>query len=251
MDDGPEIARSGSLAGGESLQPDQSSLFQSKDQRISLDEPTPGTSGTDTGGAGGDFGGEGIFEGGLFDEPAAPVQDQSSVAPRPGTGGDDSDDDHHMDDFGGAPSPGGMSSGGGASPRSGSPSAMPQTRSRTSGGGDAGPALDQTPASAPGQDQTTLLQNENESFALAPVDASAVRGGFVRTKRKRKLIVDEIKAISGEEMKAQLSDTQDIVTTLDLAPPTKRLMHWKETGGVEKLFALPGRYRGKEEEKLK
>lgn len=42
-------------------------------------------------------------------------------------------------------------------------------------------------------------------------------------------------------MKAQLSDTTDIVTTLDLAPPTKRLMHWKETGGVEKLFALPGR----------
>ena len=50
-----------------------------------------------------------------------------------------------------------------------------------------------------------------------------------------------MKAIAGEEMKAQLSDTADIVTTLDLAPPTKRLMHWKETGGVEKLFALPGR----------
>jgi len=61
-------------------------------------------------------------------------------------------------------------------------------------------------------------------------------------KRKRKLIVDEVKNISGEEMKAQLSDTSDIVTTLDLAPPTKRLMHWKETGGVEKLFALPGRH---------
>lgn len=43
-------------------------------------------------------------------------------------------------------------------------------------------------------------------------------------------------------MKSQLSDTSDIVTTLDLAPPTKRLMHWKETGGVEKLFALPGRH---------
>ena len=53
--------------------------------------------------------------------------------------------------------------------------------------------------------------------------------------------MDEVKAIAGEEMKAQLSDTQDIVTTLDLAPPTKRLMHWKETGGVEKLFALPGK----------
>lgn len=42
-------------------------------------------------------------------------------------------------------------------------------------------------------------------------------------------------------MKNQLSDTSDIITTLDLAPPTKRLMHWKETGGVEKLFALPAR----------
>lgn len=62
----------------------------------------------------------------------------------------------------------------------------------------------------------------------------------VKAKRKRKLIVDEVKNISGEEMKSQLSDTTDIVTTLDLAPPTKRLMHWKETGGVEKLFALPG-----------
>lgn len=85
-----------------------------------------------------------------------------------------------------------------------------------------------------------MLHNEEESFALAPVDASAIRG-HIRTKRKRKLIVDEVKAIAGEEMKAQLSDTTDIVTTLDLAPPTKRLMHWKETGGVEKLFALPGR----------
>ena len=65
--------------------------------------------------------------------------------------------------------------------------------------------------------------------------------GLTKAKRKRKLIVDEVKNISGEEMKSQLSDTSDIVTTLDLAPPTKRLMHWKETGGVEKLFALPGR----------
>ncbi|KAL1465139.1 hypothetical protein WDU94_004729 [Cyamophila willieti] len=89
-------------------------------------------------------------------------------------------------------------------------------------------------------EHTQLLHNEEESFALAPIDASVVRG-FTKTKRKRKLIVDEVKNISGEEMKAQLSDTSDIVITLDLAPPTKRLMHWKESGGVEKLFALSGR----------
>ncbi|XP_062535783.1 double-strand-break repair protein rad21 homolog isoform X2 [Armigeres subalbatus] len=89
-------------------------------------------------------------------------------------------------------------------------------------------------------EQTTLLHNEEESFALAPVDASALKG-VTKSKRKRKLIVDEVKNISGEEMKSQLANTTDIVTTLDLAPPTKRLMYWKETGGVEKLFALPSR----------
>merc|ERR1711902_251075 len=116
------------------------------------------------------------------------------------------------------------------------------------------PMLDQTPVATEATEQpqppvtvtparlvdtTTLLQNEDESFALAPVEASALKGQ--RRQRKRKLIVDEIKAITGEGMKAQLSDSSDIVTTLDIAPPTKRLMHWKETGGVEELFSLPGR----------
>ena len=55
------------------------------------------------------------------------------------------------------------------------------------------------------------------------------------------MIIDEKKGIDSKEMKLQLADTSDIMTSLDLAPPTKKLMHWKETGGVEKLFALPGR----------
>ncbi|XP_072929287.1 uncharacterized protein vtd isoform X2 [Epargyreus clarus] len=93
---------------------------------------------------------------------------------------------------------------------------------------------------APALDSTTLLQNEEESFALAPVDATVLKG-ITKAKRKRKLIVDEVKNISGEEMKNQLSNTSDIVITLDLAPPTRRLMHWKETGGVEKLFAMSAR----------
>ncbi|XP_070852296.1 double-strand-break repair protein rad21 homolog isoform X2 [Drosophila suzukii] len=88
--------------------------------------------------------------------------------------------------------------------------------------------------------EVTLIPNEDEGFALAPLDATIYRG-VTKAKRKRKLIIDEIKNISGEEMKAQLADTSDILTTLDLAPPTKRLMYWKETGGVEKLFSLPSR----------
>ena len=93
------------------------------------------------------------------------------------------------------------------------------------------------PAAVEPHETTTLLHNEEESFALAPVEASVLKGE--KRKRKRKLVVDDIKAITGEGMKAQLSDSADIITTLDIAPPTKRLMHWKETGGVEELFNLP------------
>ena len=57
-------------------------------------------------------------------------------------------------------------------------------------------------------------------------------------KRKRKLVIDEVKEIDSGSMKTQLSDTTDIVGVLELAPPTRRLMQLKETGGIEKLFAL-------------
>jgi len=214
----------------------------------------------------------GLFEGGLFDDAPmgdVPPVETSSVIRQAGVDGgldgvpppDSDDDDDH---FGGPPSIGGHSSDEGS--RAVSPMrdiAVPMVppspaRSYVSHVSHIShishishrptPAPTPVPSEhpeddkppTPPADQTTLVQNDEESFALAPVDASAFKG-FTKTKRKRKLIVDEVKNISGEEMKAQLSDTSDIVTTLDLAPPTKRLMHWKETGGVEKLFALPGR----------
>lgn len=109
--------------------------------------------------------------------------------------------------------------------------AQPQTTSMASMVGAAG-------------EQTTLITNEDEAFALPPLDATVfpgTSGPEGKKRRKRKLIVDEQKGFPGETMKLQLSDTSDIISTLDLAPPTKKLMHWKETGGVEKLFSLPGR----------
>lgn len=196
--------------------------------------------------------------GGLFDDvPAAPMEVVDGQPPSPPPfntpiQNDDDDDDHFM-----PPSPGRHSSDGSRPP---SPENLPFPNAGALGLIPS-PSRDQTLMPPPdidmhdiqtseepeplneqnaSVDQTTLVQNEEESFALAPVDASALRG-LPKTKRKRKLIVDEVKNISGEEMKAQLSDTTDIVITLDLAPPTKRLMHWKETGGVEKLFALPGK----------
>lgn len=61
-----------------------------------------------------------------------------------------------------------------------------------------------------------------------------------RPKRRRKLMVDDQKGIDSQSMKEQLIQTNDIVTTLDLAPPTLKLMLWKESGTVDKLFNLPG-----------
>ena len=50
--------------------------------------------------------------------------------------------------------------------------------------------------------------------------------------------------LDGQTMREQLKDFNDIITTLDMAPPTKRLMLWKEMGGVDKLFALPSKSSG-------
>ena len=50
--------------------------------------------------------------------------------------------------------------------------------------------------------------------------------------------------LDGKTMREQLKDFDDIVTTLDMAPPTKRLMLWKEMGGVDKLFSLPCQITG-------
>ncbi|XP_031566468.1 double-strand-break repair protein rad21 homolog [Actinia tenebrosa] len=84
--------------------------------------------------------------------------------------------------------------------------------------------------------ELTILQNEAEAFVLEPVEV--VQKGK-RSRRKRKLIVDEDKILSTDAIKAQLSDTTDVVKHATLAPPTKRRMKLKTKSTVEQLFALP------------
>ncbi|KAG7332136.1 hypothetical protein KOW79_003970 [Hemibagrus wyckioides] len=88
----------------------------------------------------------------------------------------------------------------------------------------------------PTLNETTLLENAEEGFALEPV---AVTPSSERKKgsRKRKLVVDQSKELSNEAIKAQLVECSDILTTLDIAPPTRQLMDWKENGGVDYLFS--------------
>jgi len=194
---------------------------------------------------GDDFGESGgLFEGDIFadppttlDEASAPVN-QGNMTSR--TDDDSEDDGGHFD--------------GGASPALSSTSSRPPSTigaplTMNQFNTDEPPSFLNDITQQPGtskdlindiDDTEKSLVQEEESFALAPIDASALKG-VTKAKRKRKLIIDEVKNISGEEMKAQLANTADIITSLDLAPPTKRLMNWKETGGVEKLFALPSR----------
>ncbi|XP_026508671.1 double-strand-break repair protein rad21-like protein 1 [Terrapene carolina triunguis] len=84
--------------------------------------------------------------------------------------------------------------------------------------------------------ETTLLTNEKEGFTLEPVDATVVIGRR-SFKRKRKLLVDVVKELSSSTIYKQLSNCMDTLTMLNLAPPTRKLMMWKKSGGVDKLLS--------------
>ncbi|KFO84655.1 Double-strand-break repair protein rad21-like 1, partial [Buceros rhinoceros silvestris] len=81
----------------------------------------------------------------------------------------------------------------------------------------------------------TVLLLEEEGFVLEPVDETAVTQRK-KNKRKRKLLVDVVKELSCNAIYNQLNNSTDTLTTLDLAPPTKKTMLWKQWGGVDKLL---------------
>ncbi|XP_063815201.1 double-strand-break repair protein rad21-like protein 1 isoform X4 [Pseudophryne corroboree] len=85
---------------------------------------------------------------------------------------------------------------------------------------------------------TTLLSNEEDGFILEPLDVSAIQIRK-RSKRKRKLMVDNLKEISSSCMREQLINISDTLTSFDIAPPTHSLMERNITGGVQWLLSCP------------
>ncbi|KFQ20321.1 Double-strand-break repair protein rad21-like 1, partial [Mesitornis unicolor] len=85
--------------------------------------------------------------------------------------------------------------------------------------------------------ETVILLNEEEGFVLEPIEDTAVTQRK-KNKRKRKLLVDAEKELSCKAIYNQLTNCTDILATLDLAPPTKKTMMWKKSGGVDKLLSL-------------
>ncbi|XP_008412600.1 double-strand-break repair protein rad21-like protein 1 [Poecilia reticulata] len=86
--------------------------------------------------------------------------------------------------------------------------------------------------------ETTLLTNDGDAFALEPVPITP-NSERKLGKRKRKLVVDQMKELSNDVIREQISDYSDLVAPLDMAPPTVQLMLWKESGGADKLFSKP------------
>eukprot|EP00070_Physeter_catodon_P048023 XP_028354917.1 double-strand-break repair protein rad21-like protein 1 [Physeter catodon] len=83
-------------------------------------------------------------------------------------------------------------------------------------------------------DETTL-SNEEEGFTLDPIDTSDI--AEKRKGRKRKLLIDPVKEISSKIMHRQLTSFTDTLMVLELAPPTQRLMMWKQRGGADTLLS--------------
>ncbi|NXC32765.1 RD21L protein, partial [Campylorhamphus procurvoides] len=82
----------------------------------------------------------------------------------------------------------------------------------------------------------TFLLFREEGFVLDPVDDTAVTSRK-KTKKKRKLLVDAQKELSSNAIYNQLNSYTDILATLNLAPPTKKTMMWRELGGVDYLLS--------------
>ncbi|XP_067268586.1 double-strand-break repair protein rad21-like protein 1 [Pseudorasbora parva] len=89
---------------------------------------------------------------------------------------------------------------------------------------------------SPALTETTFLVNAEEGFALAPV-AVTPSSTRKRMARKRKLMIDRSKELTDDAIRDQLADCSDLLTTLEIAPPTRQLMEWRVNGGVKQLFS--------------
>ncbi|KAM4608098.1 double-strand-break repair protein rad21-like protein 1 [Discoglossus pictus] len=88
-------------------------------------------------------------------------------------------------------------------------------------------------------DEVTLISaNEEEGFVLQPVEITA-SVEKKKSKKKRNLIVDEEKELTSSVIRQQLGDFRDTLAAVDIAPPTRKLMDWKQKGGVEWLLSNP------------
>ncbi|XP_070328591.1 double-strand-break repair protein rad21-like protein 1 isoform X2 [Odocoileus virginianus] len=91
------------------------------------------------------------------------------------------------------------------------------------------------------QDDQNILSEEmhlNIEISLLPEPPNTVVDIAEKRKGKnRKLLIDPVKEISSKIMHRQLTSFTDTLMVLELAPPTQRLMMWKQKGGADTLLS--------------
>ncbi|KAM9683293.1 double-strand-break repair protein rad21-like protein 1 isoform 3-T3 [Dama dama] len=91
------------------------------------------------------------------------------------------------------------------------------------------------------QDDQNILSEEmhlNTEISLLPEPPNTVVDIAEKRKGKnRKLLIDPVKEISSKIMHRQLTSFTDTLMVLELAPPTQRLMMWKQKGGADTLLS--------------
>ncbi len=89
-------------------------------------------------------------------------------------------------------------------------------------------------------DQTLVapvIPVEEEGFVLDPVEVTGIEEK--RAKRKRRLVVDNDKEFTGQQIKSQFEDYKDLLQPKCFPPPTKKAMVWKEMAGCDQLYSNP------------
>ncbi|CZR14629.1 Rad21_Rec8 domain-containing protein [Caenorhabditis elegans] len=71
-------------------------------------------------------------------------------------------------------------------------------------------------------------------------ERQAQKRAMQKEQNMRKRRVDDVKMITGEEMKGNMADFSDILTRLDLAPPSRKLMMGKKRSHAEYMHHNPG-----------
>ncbi|XP_069895420.1 double-strand-break repair protein rad21-like protein 1 [Dipodomys merriami] len=79
--------------------------------------------------------------------------------------------------------------------------------------------------------------SEEEGFPLEPTDISGIDGK--RKRKRRRLFIDPVKEISGQNMHEQLTSLDDTLGSLELAPSRERLKVLKESGEASTLLSTP------------
>ena len=89
------------------------------------------------------------------------------------------------------------------------------------------------------ENETTANDKENQQSVKSSENKETTKRAAPR--RKKKLVIDDVKEIDSVTMKAQLNDTSAIISTLELAPPTRKLMQLKESGSIDRLLMSTSR----------